>query len=82
MNGYFQDSKGNYSSTRLIGFIVIMYSLLMATAVLIFGHLDGSKVMISATAAGTIFTTIAGPVMFFMFHNKKEEIVKDKPPKE
>ena len=73
--GYLQDSNGNKSSSRLIGFIVILWALSLATTVVVLGYIEGSKVMITSAAAGTIFTTIAGPVMYFLFNQKKQEII-------
>ena len=73
-HGYFTDRNGNKSSTRLIGFIVIMYALLMSTSILIIGFFEESKVMVTAAASGTLFTAIAGPAMFYLFKNKTEEL--------
>lgn len=77
MNGYFQDWKGNKSSTRLIGFIVTMFALIESMMVLIFAYLEGTSVMTSAVAGGTVFASIAGPVMVYLFQNKKEELKKE-----
>lgn len=71
--GYFQDGDGNNSSSRLLGFIVTLYALGLATSVIALGHIEETGIMVTAAAAGTIFTTIAGPAMLFMFSNKKEE---------
>ena len=75
--GFLEDSQGNNSSTRLIGFVVIFYSLILVTSVLIFGFIEKSSVMLTAAAAGTLFTTTAGPCMFYLFQNKKEELNSD-----
>ncbi len=80
MNGYFQDGKGNKSSTRLIGFIVVMYALFESSVVLVFGFIEKSAVMLSAAAAGTLFITIAGPVLVYLFKNKTEELTKANEP--
>ena len=74
--GFLQDAKGNDSSTRLLGAIIIIYALLLATAIIILGAVSGVSILLTATAAGTTFTTIAGPAMLFLFHNKKEELSK------
>lgn len=73
-HGFFTDSQGNKSSTRLIGFIVILYSLVLVTSVLVMGFVEKSSVLLTAAAAGTLFTTTAGPCMFYLFQNKKEEL--------
>lgn len=76
-HGFFEDGLGNKSSSRVLGFTVTLYALLLATSVLGLGFIEGTKVMVSAAASGTIFTTIAGPAMFFMFSNKQEETKKE-----
>lgn len=70
MAGYLQDSKGNKSSSRLIGTIVIVVALIFAQEVLYFGR---ENVVVAAAAAGTIFITVAGPAMAFLFAQKKNE---------
>lgn len=69
--GYFEVSPGNKSSSRLIAFIVIVWSLVLATVVLWFGR---ENVILAAASAATIFTTIAGPAMIFLFNQKKTEV--------
>ena len=71
--GFFQDTNGNRSSSRLVGVVVIFYALLLSTGVLLFGYFEKSSVMVTATASGTIFTTIAGPAMYFLFSQRKNE---------
>lgn len=71
MNGFFYSVRGNKSSSRLIGFLVIVMALIFAQEVLWFGRDD---VVMAAAAAGTIFITIAGPAMVFLFNQKKTEV--------
>lgn len=71
MNGFFDSVRGNKSSSRLIGFLVIVMALIFAQEVLWFGRDD---VVMAAAAAGTIFITIAGPAMVFLFNQKKTEV--------
>ena len=73
--GFFQSISGNNSSSRLIAFIVIMVALIFAQEVIYFGK---DHIMEAATAAGTIFLTIAGSAMAFMFMQKKTEIKQEK----
>ena len=75
--GFFQDSKGNNSSSRLLGFITVLVSLALSIIVLVFGFMEGTHVIVSAASAGTIFTTIAGPVMLYMYHQKKKETISN-----
>ena len=72
--GFFQSISGNNSSSRLIGFIVIVAALIFAQEVIIFGK---TEIMAAAGAAGTIFLTIAGPAMAFLFAQKKQEVKKE-----
>ena len=72
---YFQDTSGNKSSSRLIAFIVIIVALIFAQEVVYFGK---DNIVQAAAAAGTIFLTIAGPAMIFLFQQKKTE--NSKPP--
>lgn len=72
--GFFQSISGNQSSSRLIGFIVIMFALIFAQEVIWFGR---QEIMTAAGAAGTIFLTIAAPAMAFLFAQKKTEIQKE-----
>lgn len=69
--GYFEASPGNKSSSRLIAFIVIIWALVLATAVVWFGK---ETIIVAAAAAGTIVTTIASPAYLFMFNQKRQEI--------
>lgn len=69
--GYFEASPGNKSSSRLIAFIVIVWALVLASAVLWFGK---DNVMLAAAAAGTLVTTIAGPAFIFLFNQKRFEM--------
>jgi len=72
-HGYLEDAIGNKSSSRLIGVSVVYYALALATLVQVLGFIEGTKVMVAAAASGTIFTTIAGPALIYLFSNKHEE---------
>lgn len=72
---YFHSISGNKSSSRLIAFIVIMVALLDIQLVLIIGK---DSVVNSAIAAGTLFITIAGPAMTFLFVQKRNESKESK----
>jgi len=72
--GYLRSTTGGKSSTRLIALIVVIVALIFAQETLIFGYLQDASVMITASAAGTIFTTVAGSVMVWTFNQKKNEI--------
>ena len=72
---YLQDNKGNNSSSRLIALIVVLVALIFAQEVLYFGRED---IMVAAAAAGTIFITIAGPALAFLFAQKRTELKQSK----
>jgi hypothetical protein len=67
---YVEAPNGSNSSTRLIGFIVVMAALILAQEVVYFGK---DNPVTAATTAGTIFITIAGPVLTFLFKQKQTE---------
>jgi hypothetical protein len=75
MNGFLQSTRGNNSSSRLIGLIVVVIALIFAQEVLIMGRND---IVQAAIAAGTLFITIAGPAMTFLFFQKKNELQNEK----
>lgn len=75
--GFFQSISGNNSSSRLIGFTVIVYAMLMGFLVLYWGK-EGKESMIAlATAAGVLFTTISGPVFIWLYNQKKTEVKQE-----
>lgn len=73
--GYFESLGGNRSSSRLIGFVVVVIALLETNVVLWLGR---DEVVQSAIAAGTLFITIAGPAMAFLFVQKRTEGTQEK----
>ena len=75
-SGYFESLGGNGSSSRIIGFVVVIIALFETFVVLYLGRDD---VVQSAIAAGTLFVTIAGPAMAFLFVQKRTEGNQEKP---
>jgi hypothetical protein len=76
-SGFLQDHNGHNSSSRLLGFMVTVWALVLTTVVVGVGLFSpAAQLIMIAASAGTLFTTIAGPAMLFMFTNKKEEISK------
>ena len=71
MIGFFEGSPDNKSSSRLIGFIVIMACLAFVEQIILFAK---STPLQAASAAGLLFVTIAGPVMLFLYGQKKTEV--------
>ena len=74
-NGFFYSISGNKSSSRLIGFIVIIAGLILAQEVIILGRND---IVQAAIAAGTLFITVSGSAMAFLFAQKGQEIKQEK----
>lgn len=68
---YLESGPGDKSSSRLIAFVIIMVALIDVNVILIFGR---DNIMVAAAAAGTLFLTIAGSAMVFLFQQKKNEI--------
>lgn len=76
--GFFQSISGNKSSSRLIGFIVVVIALVFAQEIIYAGlHTNPIELMGVAGAAGTLFITIAGPAMGFLFLQKKTEVKQE-----
>lgn len=73
-NGFFQSINGDQSSTRLFGFIVIVFSLVESATILLLGQ---ANIVSAATAAGILFTAQASPVMVFLFANKQTEVKQE-----
>ena len=74
-SSYFESISGNKSSSRLIGFIIIIFALIENCVVLYLGRND---IVQAAIAAGTLFVTIAGSAMAFLFAQKSQEIKQEK----
>jgi hypothetical protein len=70
-NGFLQGADGNNSNSRLIADVCIFAALALAEQVLLFRGDTG--IMVAASAAGTIFLTVGGSAMAFLFVQKKEE---------
>lgn len=77
-NGFLQSISGRQSSTRLIGFIVIAYAMVMSYLVLYWGKEAGSDILQLALSSGTLFTMIAGPILVWMYGQKKTEVKQEK----
>ena len=73
-NGFLQGPDGHNSNSRLVADIVILYALALSQQVLLFRGDAG--IMVAASAAGTIFLTVGGAAMAFLFAQKKQETTK------
>jgi len=74
MNNFLKDWKGNDSSSRLIGVFCVVWGLLAGGVLVLIKVLYPlADIVIMATASGMVFTTIAGPAMFFLFKQKQNE---------
>lgn len=74
-NGFFESLNGNRSSSRLIGFLVVLIALFYVGIILFIGK---ENIVTAATASGLLFTTIAGPAMVFLFAQKRTEGTQEK----
>jgi hypothetical protein len=70
-NGFLQGPNGNNSNSRLIADVVILYALALSQQVLLFR--GDASIMVAASAAGTVFITVGGAAMAFLFAQKKTE---------
>jgi predicted branched-subunit amino acid permease len=77
-NGFLKSISGRDSSTRLIGFTVVFYAMLMGFLVLFWGKEKDESVILLATSAGTLFSMIAGPTFIWMYGQKKTEVKQEK----
>jgi hypothetical protein len=50
-----------------------MAALALSQEVILFAYLSESDILLAAASAGTTFITIAGPSMYFMYNQKKQE---------
>lgn len=71
--GYWEESPGVKSNSRMTGSIIIFMALFLACYVVIAGIQNKESIILVCTSAGTLFTTIAGPAMYFMFKQKLTE---------
>ena len=74
-NKTFESINGDRSSARITGFLIVVVALIFVQEILWFGRNDP---MLAATAAGTLFLTIATPAMAYLYANKREEIKAEK----
>ena len=74
MNGFLKTDKGSWSNSRLIADIIVIWGLVLSTALLIIKVVNSEvNIMEIATAVGVIFASIAGPALAFLFVQKKTE---------
>lgn len=80
ITGIFEASPGNGSSSRVITFEVITAAVIMVILVVITGCWISietktiAPLLGSASSAGILFVTIAGPTLAWMYSQKKQEI--------
>jgi len=78
-SGFLQENNGNNSNSRLIADMIIIVSLIFAGIILLVEAKEPDpNIMLMATSAGTVFSTIAGPALVFLFMQKKNEVEQDK----
>lgn len=73
-NSFLQGADGNFSNSRLVADIMIVFGLLMSTSFIVIGFLKPDvDLMKIATAIGVLFGSVASTAMTFLFFQKKEE---------
>ena len=78
-SGFFQDARGNDSSSRLIGFICVMAGVFAGGVLTYIKYKQPeADILIMATAGGLAFTTISGPALAFLFFQRKTESKEEK----
>jgi hypothetical protein len=78
-HSFLQGVDGNYSNSRLIADAIILVALIFAQEIIFYGS---SNIVTTAAAAGTMFITVAGPALAFLFVQKQNEIKQEKIEKE
>ena len=73
-DGYLRSIAGRKSSSRLIGFIIVISALVFVQEILWF---ERDNIIQAAISGGTLFLTLAGPAMYFLFEQKKNEKTED-----
>ena len=68
---FLEVTPGNKSNSRRSAFIIILVALFDVQLILILA--GGKNIILAATAAGTLFLTLAGSAMLFLFNQKKTE---------
>ena len=76
--GFLKSISGRDSSTRLIGFLVILYAMVMGFLVLYWGKGKDNSLIELAGSAATMFSMIAGPTFIWMYGQKKTEVKQEK----
>lgn len=77
--GFFEDGKGDKSSSRLIAILLIFFGIVVSVALLCVGiWIPTTDIINIATAIGIIFGSVVVPATTFLFFQKKNEIEQDK----
>ena len=71
--GFFQSSPENNSSTRLIGFITVVVSLIYTGGILWLGR---ENILTASVSASAFFLAVASPTFLYMYNQKKDEITQ------
>jgi hypothetical protein len=71
--GYWEESPGVKSNSRMTGSIVIYSALVLAAYVVVVGLQNGDSVLLVCTSAAALFSSLAGLAMLFIFKQKQTE---------
>lgn len=78
-DGFLNSISGRKSSSRLYTGMILIYAMVMSFLILLWGKEGKESIISLATAAGIFFTTAAGPVLVWMYNQKKTEVQKEQP---
>ena len=72
---FLQDGSGSYSSSRLIGIVIVIAGLLMTEQIILMGTPE--NIIGTAGAAGILFGAVSGSAMVFLFKQKETEVKQE-----
>lgn len=72
--GFLYGEDGNKSNSRLIADIIVLWALVFGTALIVIKVINPAiNIMDIALAVGTVFASVGGTAMTFLFFQKKTE---------
>jgi hypothetical protein len=73
MAKFLEAPNGDKSSNRLFTLVIVCVALLDVQVILLMGYIEKSGLMVTVTAATTLFTGLAGIALYSLYQNKKSE---------
>lgn len=78
-DGFLNSISGRKSSSRLYTGMILIYAMVMSFLILFWGKEGKESIIALATAASIFFTSAAGPVLVWMYNQKKTEVKQEQP---